>query len=352
MSDVAPVVADSAPAPTPSVDIAAQVIDTAEQETSVAPPAGEFASYEPQEQGLVVENSKPEAEKAVAKSEASKAAEFLRKLGHDMKRSDGRRAFMPVDTVAKMLDRYLEEGNSTWTGEKTTLEQKIAEFEKHREEMYADIMGDPRAFLEKLSGYDPRYKSFIEQRAQQQTTAQALVADEGFPDGDLPLPDGSRTFSLDGVKRTLVPWIVKQVEAGLMPKVDERLKPITEREQQAKAQAEREQAERASLDRVRKQLDEAQSWPNWADYKDDVYKLLQEDTAKAKAEQRRPTLGLSEAYWRIRATKGRETLIKEMQTAPKAPALARGGGDAPRQTGPRSSVDIVRQVVAEAERSA
>ena len=98
-------------------------------------------------------------------------------------------------------------------------------------------------------------------------------------------------------------------------------------------------------------LREAESWPDWADYKADVEKKLIEDTQKARGEGRRwGSMSLREAYLEVRANKVRESVLKEMQNAPKVPALSRGTTDAPKApNGPVKTVDIVRQVIAKAE---
>ena len=200
-----------------------------------------------------------------------------------------------------------------------------------------------RSLIEKIAAVDPRYRQFIEARAE----AAAATPSVEMPAPDLPLADGSRTYSVEGIQK-LIEWAV---DAKMLPKVNERLKPWEEREKQAEEQAKYDATVADVQTKAQTRLREAESWPDWADYKADVEKKLIEDTQKARGEGRRwGSMSLREAYLEVRANKVRESVLKEMQNAPKVPALSRGTTDAPKApNGPVKTVDIVRQVIAKAE---
>lgn len=352
MSETAAVAAPES-APVSSADLASDVVSASEAPERSSPEAGDSGDRSQVAASSPVEDTSPRMEPKKP-SEASKAAEFLRQMGHDLKRSDGRRAFMPVDTVAKMLDRYLEEGSGTWTSERTAMESRVREMEQFTRQLQAGISGDPRAFLSEVAAMDPRYQAFLEDRA----AASAPAPASAMPAPDLPLPDGSRTYSVEGLQ-SLIEWAV---EAKMMPKVDERLKPWTEREAQAQQQAQHQQVLEAVTARSRDQLTEAQAWPlfgplaadgSLTEFQTQVLGELQRDSEQARAEGRRPSLSLEGAYIRIASQRWteddsvkRKRILSELQGAPRSTAAGPSPTDAPARRGPRSSADIVRDVMA------
>ncbi len=180
-----------------------------------------------------------------------------------------------------------------------------------------------------------------------------------MPAPDLRLPDGSTTYSLDGLK-ALLAWNTQQVENKLLPQMDERLKPVAEWDKQQK---QREQQQQLTT-QVSGQMQAAASWPMFgalaADgsltpFQTEVLAELQKDSEAAQAQRRRPTMTLREAYLEVKdrhqqPDKVRERVIAELQTPRAAPALGRQATDAPKKTGPVSTQDIARQVIAKAER--
>lgn len=358
MSDSAPVVAESAPVS--SAEIAASVVESAEQESAATPEASE--SSPAATDGVTLDERPertPEPEKAPS---PSKAAEFLRKFGHEMKRSDGRRAFMPAETVAKMLDHYLEEHSTGWTTERATLETKAKQAEElqgYLDQFRQSVMGDPLAHLTELANNDPRYKAFLERSAAPAQTAH----DAEMPQPDLPLADGSRTYSLEGLQK-LLEW---NTQKAIRDHVDSRLKPWEERTKAEQARAEHDEAIREINTRTQTTMQQAQEWPMFGklpadgsltDFQKEVLGELRKEREEATAAGRRPSMSLRQAYLEVESrykttdyNTVRERVLKEVQTAPRSPALARGAVDAPRAAGPRSSVDIVRKIVADAERA-
>lgn len=342
-------------APLTSVDIAAQVVESSE--SPQAETGTETAVASDVETATVTETPSPEPKTEPTAAEISAARKFLQKLGHAETNKRGGNTYLPYLTVEKMLDKYAEEHRGTWETERTTLASQAQELQTYLDELRAGVSGDPKAFLSELANIDPRYKSFLEAPAQAAPQAPAVDLSQ-MPDGDYQLPDGSRTFTLQGIKEQLVPWLVKSVEAGLLPKVDERLKPLTEREQQEQARAERQRVIAAVQERSHAQLTDAQTWPGFDAHKDDILKALQEDSAKAKAAGKRPSLSLEAAYRQVvipkliadDATK-RGRLLKDINDAPKSTGISRGA-ETLRPTGPRSTADIVRATVSKLERQA
>lgn len=326
----------SSPAPQPSstAAIAASVISDAEQADTSSAESGYVETPRVETTQTTVES--PPA--APTPAELSAAAKFLLKQGHKLKKDDGRDVWLPAKTVEGMLDRYVGEYRTTWDGERATLAEQAKQAEQLRsalEELRASVGGDPRAFLQELAGIDPRYQAFL---------PAAASAGPDMPAPDLTLPDGSQTYSLKGLQ-ALLEWNTARVEA----KMDERLKPITDREQQARIAD-------GLATKTRQQIEEAKTWPGFAEHEPEILKALQADTAAARAEHRAPRLSLEGAYRQVviaRLTedngKTRERLLKELQAAPTGTALPRQTADAPRTAGPRSTTEIARSVISKLE---
>jgi hypothetical protein len=350
--------------PATSVDIAAQVIETAENESG---DTGETAGYEAPDR-IDAEQAEPLVAKPepMTPAEISAAAKFLEKQGHQAKKQDGRDVWLPFKTVEKMLDRYAEEQRGPWTGERTTLEGQLRNYEAERQEMYADIKGDPRAFISKLAQYDPRYKALL---GEPQPAAQRA------PSGEMPAPDydlgnGQRTYTPEGLQK-LIEWAV---DARMMPKVDERLKPWEE-SKKADEEARRADEEMRELrTRTDTQMQEAQTWAMFGaiapdgkltPFQQEVLGEMQKESEACRAlglrpdgkPVKRPTMTVRQAYLEVYARhqepdKVRARVLEEIKGAKPAPALSRQSADSPRQTKPVTTQDIVRKVIAQAESQA
>lgn len=324
-------------APTSTADIAASVIESAEQEAASVP---ETPSEPP---ARIEAEPKTEPTKAEAKSDASRAAEFLRKMGHQLQRSDGKRAFMPLDTVAKMLDSYVEEHTTGWTSERQTLESKAKETEAQLASLVSAMKADPKAFLQEIATHLPAYKAFLEPPAGDEDP-------EPTPDYDL--GNGSRTYSVEGLAKREA-WLRRQIAR----EIDAKLKPLTEREQQERQRQERDALDRQHGERVSKLMTEAQSWPLFGQIaKDGTLTPFQQEVMDAFMGDK--SLTLHAAYMQVALprlteddTKKRERLLKEIETAPKAPATPRGPSDGTKRAGPMSTTEIARSVISKLESS-
>lgn len=295
---------------------------------------------------------------APTQAELSAAAKFLLKQGHQLKKVDGRDTWLPAKTVEGMLDRYVEEHRNTWTGERTTLESQAKELRDIVDQLRTGVSGDPDAFLRELATHDQRYARYLQpQAAQPQTPA----FDGEMPQPDFPLPDGSRTYSLDGIQKQLIPWLTQAITKQLEAKVDERLRPITEREKKEQERAAQEEIHREIQTRTSSRIQEAQTWPGFgtlapdgslSEFQTAVLKRLQDDTAKATAANRRPSMTLREAYLEVHAerlaaddTTKRARWMDEQNKAPRSTSMTRAGAELTKPAGPRTTEDITRETL-------
>lgn len=324
------------------------VTESAPVESSAPAPTAEPSSPEPQTTAdiatEILRGGEAEPEASVVDEDPAdvpgerftEEEQLLREFGFKRaKDAHGKDHVIPRSRVLEMIASGLKRGKDKWAGERETLAKELAELRDWRDGFRSDVTGDPRNFITKLSGHDPRYAAFLQQ---QSTTTQQEQPDP-MPLPDLDLGNGQRTYSLEGLQKR-DEWAQRQ----MLRQVDEKLKPITEREKTAKERVEAEQAQQALVERTRGQIAQAQTLPNWKDYEPDILKLLQDDTAKAQSERRRPTMTLMEAYWQTRATKARETMLTEIKDAPPAPTVQRSSGTIPK---PRqeSTADVARSVL-------
>jgi hypothetical protein len=355
-----------AAAPQTTADIAASVITEAEQQdTATVESAGETTETRVDTTNTA-EIPSPQPKTEPTPAELSAAAKFLLKQGHKLKKDDGRDVWLPAKTVEGMLDRYVDEHRGTWTGEKNAIETRAKELQQHIDAFRTAVSGDPKAFLSELAGVDPRYQAFLEQK-QEERREIAEAANDPMPPPDYDLGNGQRTYSIDGLKQ-LREWDKRQLKRELAAEMDQRFKPLQEREQQAKERERQDQLQQEIATSAKSQIVEAQNWPLFGKLAEDgsltefqqaVLDELKQDTDAAQKAGQRPRLTLEGAYIRVASkrmteddTKRRERLLKEIQNAPKSTALPRQSTDAPRTQGPRSTTDITRSVIAKLEAGA
>ena len=292
----------------------------------------------------------------------SPAAEFLKAQGHQAQKVDGRAVWLPYGTVEKMLDRYVDQHKSGWDGEKTLLASERDQYRQHIESLRQTVSGDPENFLKEIAKADPRYARFLQQQAAQAQTPvrQESRAQTQEPGPDVPLGDGSYTYSVEGL-RAREEWRTQQILAMM----DERLKPITEREAHVAQQQQEQAFQQAAQTRYAQTMQEATTWPGFgalpADgsltaFQQNVLAELQQDTDRARAQGQRPMMTLRQAYLEVQAKSQqpdqvRARILEELKTAPKAPSLTRQGAESSRSRGPRTSADIAREVLAQASES-
>jgi hypothetical protein len=334
-----------------TADVATEVLESLESESS---DVSSQVDSQPAESSVAAPQVEAKAETpAVVVPPLSEEEKLLQEFGFkEHRREDGREHRIARSKVLQMIASGLKRGTEKWGAEKQTIEQERAQYRADLDEMYADLRGEPKAFLAKLAQHDPRYQAFLEPPA----APVAPVAPVGeMPDPDITLQDGSRTYSIDGLKK-LLEWNTANVEARLMPKLDERLKPWQEREQAAKAREEGEKVTNAVREKTRSLIAEAQNWPGFKEHEADILKALQADTEQARAAGKRPTLSLDAAYRqavlpKLQAdrNKMREELLKEINgAAAKTPTTTHGGAESVKKPGPADTRSIAARIIEQA----
>lgn len=350
MSEIAASTTVTESAPTSTAEAASQVIDSFEsggddgiEVSGETPTVTETTTETP-----AADTTEPAKELSAEEREAEA---LLAEFGYkDARKPDGREHWMPRSKALKMIANGLRKGRDRWTGEKTQIETRATELQGYIDNLAKGVSGDPVAFLSELAGIDARYKRFIEQQARAaQETPKA--EDDPEPEPDYPLPDGSRTYSLDGIKKREA-WLRRQVQR----EIDAKLKPFAEREQQEKARQAQETQMATLREKTTKQMTEAQTWPLFGQLPADgsLTPFQQEVLGALQADK---TLDLRGAYMKVAMprlmeddAKKRERLLKEINAAPKSTAITKGGAEIQRQTGPTTTADIAARAYERLER--
>lgn len=338
-------VSEAPAAPQTTADITASVLESLDQSDT-------SESSEPSEPAARVDTTDVtaapvKAAPAAPAKELTIEEQLLHEFGFkDARRADGREHYISRSKVLQMIGSGLKRGQARWDGERGALDTQLKSAHADLDEMRSDIQGDPKAFLRKLSSYDPRYTAFLEPAAAA-PPAQTRVAE--MPGPDVPLPDGSKTYSVDGIQK-LIEWAV---DAKMMPKVDERLRPLTEREQKDAAQRQQDDAQRARSDRTRAKMDAAQAWPGFGQFAADgsLTEFQQAVLDRLKADTSR-TMTLREAYLEVHSerlaaddTARRAQWIKEQNEAPRSTSVTRSTAEPTRAPRPRTTEEIAREVI-------
>jgi hypothetical protein len=166
-----------------------------------------------------------------------------------------------------------------------------------------------------------------------------VVEGDPMPEPDEVLADGSKQYSLEGVKQ-LLDWNSRQVTAKVTKDItsqfDERFKPM-ETEWQAQKRIE------ATLPVVRMQIAEARTWPLFNESENDIVRILESDK----------NISLEAAYRKVvfpkilaERTKIKQDVIQEMQRAPVAssamPTRVATKPVSPNAGGPRNLEDVIK----------
>ncbi len=274
--------------------------------------------------------------------ELSGAAKFLFEQGHKIKKEDGRPNWLPAPTIEKMLDRYAERQREIWAAEHhaPTVRERD-QYKADLEEYVTALRGDPRQFLETISQHLPQYKSFLTPAEKKQIQQ----AEDPEPPPDVDLGNGRATYSLEGLKKR-DEWRERQILA----KMEEKLRPWQEREEQAKAQAEQAKRHEWVSGRAKSQMDEAQSWPMFGKFPEDG--SLTEFQAKVlETMASNKEMSLHQAYMKVYTPlaakmSDRAELVKEMNQAPKSTSVPRGNVEPAKSGKRRTTEDIAAEVLA------
>jgi hypothetical protein len=332
---------ESSPAPsgpTDTASIAANVIQTMEAEDQQSSEAETPAPKVDTRQATVTPAPVPEL---------SGAAKFLLEQGHKLKKDDGRDTWLPAKTVEGMLDRYVKTHRLTWDGERSTIEQREQQARADLAEYITAIQGDDRAFMETLAKHDQRYQKYL-------TPAEKEAIAAAAEDDPEPKLDGTiESFN------ALRAWDRREV----IRKAEALVKPLTDRDKEAKQDAEQAKAQETFRESARTQMAEAAAWPGFGPiattgeltpFQGEVLAELQKDSEAAKAAQRRPTMTFRQAFLEVQArhlaeasdpAKVREQVIKDMNAAPRSTSITRTGAEV-KASARRTTEEIARETIA------
>jgi len=362
MSDIAP--AESAPVST--ADVATEVYESFESSESESanesgpvdtPSAAVDTPVDTKAPGVVQPAPKPLSEAEKLLDEAGFKAE---------RREDGRENRIPYSKVKKIIENGINQGKGEFGQKYQALETEVTGYRTRYQELepvLSTLEQGPEAFLAEAAKHDKRYAAYLEQRSAPAAPAPPQMAD--LPGPDLALPDGSRTYSLEGIQKSLIPYIVQQATAQAKAEAAAALKPITEREAKAQQQAKQAEATTALREQARASMKEAESWRHFGPLAPDgtynevqaaVLEELRKDSAEARAAGRRPRLSLEAAYLRVTKnldleseSKMRERFAKEVSAAAKSPSVPRAGGETPRTGRSATTSEIAARTLARLE---
>jgi hypothetical protein len=352
---------DATPAETPSAsdstpeDAAA---DTSADSSAVASPAAAAADVpadEPQDEFSKLvgvpqlgfggrENRIPYSRvKKITEKAADKAASDLAEVALGRKLNPGEKA---LDVVKAHVAQLPE------------LQTKVTDYETRLSSVgqFENVMAnEPERFLGMLARI-PAYKEFFEfvQKAsdlmdsQAAGTAQAAPGQEpvtfaagaGMPEPDEELSDGSKVYSMEGLK-TLLAWNAQQVEQKVTKQFEDRYKTV----EPAVKDWQEQRRIQAALPVVRKQIEEAKQWPLFAESEEAIIGVLKAN----------PQISLEGAYRQIvfpklvaERNKVRQDVIREAQTAPTSTSVPTRAASKPgpqTPNGPRKLEDIIKEQV-------
>jgi hypothetical protein len=336
MSDLTSVIEESVAEAT---DIPVEEVDSTVSEPGLeaSEPVSE-PSEEPQEASSEVPS--PAAKVAAPAVED----EFAKKHGLSPQGALGKENRIPYSRVKKITanaekarDDYWTSEKSKWDKDLTDVKTKVADYEGRLQQVaqFEHVMvNDKVKFLQMLTQI-PGYREIFEQlaapRTQAQPQAPAGPDPNAMPEPDQELTDGSRVYSMDGLKNLLA-WQTKQAEA----RIAQRYAPI-EQEWRANKQIE------SIIPEINRQVAEARKWPLFSDNEPAIVKALQAN----------PRLSLEGAYRQVVVPqlqanvtsveeKTRAKVIEELQKAPRSTsAPATQTRPNPIKQGPRSMEAII-----------
>jgi hypothetical protein len=217
------------------------------------------------------------------------------------------------------------------------------------------MANDPRKFLGILAKI-PAYKEFFEfidqgaQALQKLQTQPQIAAQQqtgslpdDMPEPDQELEDGSKVYSLDGLK-SLLAWQGAQTENRVKSTYEKQLKEMQDRYAPIETDWQERRRTEAVLPVIRKKIEEARTWPLFNESEQEILAKLQEDKQ----------ISLDDAYRMVvfpklvsERNKVRQEVIAEVKKAPTSTAVtSRAGGKPTQQAGPRSIEDIIRDQIA------
>lgn len=252
----------------------------------------------------------------------------------------------PVDAVKSIVAQIPE------------LQGKVTDYETRLNTVgqFENVMAnDPQQFLTMLSKL-PAYQQFFQfveqsynalqagaQPAQAGATAtQPVAPDANMPEPDETLSDGSKVYSLEGLKK-LLSWNAQQVETRVAKQFEDRYKSLEDRYQPIRNEWEQHKYRQSVIPQIRAQIDDARKWPLFNENEAEITDLLAKDRS----------LSLEAAYRQAVFPKMiaernsmRQDILKEIKTAPTATAVTgRQLKPTVPSDSPRSLEDIIKESI-------
>ena len=275
--------------------------------------------------------------------------DFEKKFGIPPQSSSGRENRIPYSRVKKITEKAVADARKEWeTGSAPKLQEyeaKLKEYEpkiKDYETRLTQVAEFERIMLEDKPRFVnmllsiPGYQELFAGQATPSTQPTPEPVTDDMPLPDQSLPDGSKVYSMDGLK-ALLAWQSKQVEARVTKQMEDRYRPIEDDYRQY-------QKVQSVIPHVQKQIAEARTWPLFNENEAEITKALQDN----------PSFNLERAYqtvvWpKMQAQRDqiRQEVLAEIKKAPKstaAPSTSVRVAPVP-STGPRKLEDVINDAI-------
>lgn len=219
-------------------------------------------------------------------------------------------------------------------------------------ELEDEMQNRTEEFIRRAAGVNPNWKKIADllDGQGQPAKAQAVPAaeDDPRPEPDYPVRDAEgkeigRSYTAEGLEKRLA-WERRQATREAEAKLGDRLKPIEERYKN-ETDREREARIQADIDaKLTQQLDRAKKWHGFEDNAADILKALQGDK----------TISLHDAYVQVvmpklaaDRQKMREELLAEQNAQPRSTSATTTATATKPTDGPRDTASIAREVLRE-----
>lgn len=344
-ADLEQIIADSVN----DANLETETVDsTSEVETSPETPveATETASEETSEVEAGEDTTSVEVESPAARA-AKQEKDTLE--GIPAHGASGRENRIPHSRVTKMVAKAVKDAEDKFAPKLQEYESKVADYEGRLQKVaeFENLMiNDSQKFLQLLNQL-PQFQEllkpvFAPKPAAETVAKEAVPEDDGMPQPDYVLADGSKVYSMEGLKQ-LNAWnrakAREEARNEVLAEIDKRFGPI-----EKSFQAHRQFEELAP--KIQAQIAEAKTWPLFNENENEITQALQQDRR----------LSLEGAYRKVvfpkitaDRNKMREQIMAEIKKAPTSTAApSRVVKSAPVAGGKRSLEDIVRAQAEEA----
>lgn len=325
--------------PTDLNDIISESIEDAElpPDTSSEPTEApvEAAPAEPTQDVTPDAPDAPEAPEAASEAPKPPVDDFETKFGIPAHSLSGRENRIPYSRVKKITEKAVIDAKKDWETNATPwvehVQGQIKDYEERLERVakFEDVMiNRPDQFLDMLSqvpAYQPFFKAIeaaiaqMEGRGQGQPQGQAPAQDQ-MPEPDQDLSDGTKVYSMEGLK-SLLAWQAAQVENKVTKQLEDRYKPLESNYEAQQKWAAQERLHSEVLGKVQGEIAEARTWPQFNENEQDITTAL----------QTYPRLTLEGAYRHVVFPKIvadrnriREEVMRDVKQAPRSTSAPSG----------------------------